>query len=103
VEEPRSQNPGARRRQPWSVPRLRGRGKQGDIITHAVPLSTLCIALIENFLSLPDLGNTASPYLGRRLHRVHDRALHTEMALADDVSLCTTASQARQRSTAGAS
>jgi hypothetical protein len=38
----RSQEPGGGSR--GALPRLRGRGEQGDIITHAVPLSTLCIA-----------------------------------------------------------
>jgi hypothetical protein len=40
----RIQNPGARRCQPWSVPRLRGRGEQGDMVTPSPALSTLCIA-----------------------------------------------------------
>jgi len=35
---------------PWSVPRLRGRGKQGNIVMHTVYPSALCVATFRLFV-----------------------------------------------------
>ena len=61
-----------------ALPRLRGRGKQGDYVTYILFRSALCIGLSERYRAQDARGGV--PY---------------------DVSLLLTASQARQRSSGG--
>ena len=70
-----------------------------DIVVHALPFSTLCIAPVAELDQLPDLATrTGLESLPGPDWETIERS--TPRALSYDVSLFTTASQARQRSTA---
>jgi hypothetical protein len=76
-----------------ALPRLRGRGEQGNIAWHALHFSTLFITPIEL--------RTSTRLEERHPHLIAiGQSAARGRAFRDDVSLLTTASQARQRSTA---
>jgi hypothetical protein len=66
-----------------ALPRLRGRGEQGDIVTPALASSTLCIALTRTG-PRPDLVSKTCSNLGSSSRSVHDKAQNSEGPLCDE-------------------
>ena len=65
------------RRKPWSAPRLRGRGEQGNIVIRSQSLSALCVATFAYTHNRAQPDHTSDPILGPAYHSLASEARST--------------------------